>query len=118
MFVGGSGASVKYLEAVISRRTVWVSQAFRLAHPLEWLLILEVLSRRDIDHNRTFLESAGAWAAARAHAERKKRPADVIALVGPEEVRSTLKHCFSPAGLVVFLARSDPNKGSIGLLNM
>ena len=64
------------------------------------------------------MASTQDWAKARAIAEDKKRPTDVIALVGTTELRDTLKHCFSVAGLVAFLARTDPNKGSIGLLGM
>jgi hypothetical protein len=119
VFVGGGGPSVKYLEAITSKRVVWASAAFQQTSSREWLAILEVANNnRNGNCKWTFLGSCQEWATARVIAERKKKPTDVIALVGPLELRDTLKHCFSPAGLVAFIARSDPNKGSIGLLNM
>ena len=116
VLVAGSGPSVKYLEAITSKRTVWVSHSFQTEYASEWFLLLEIFN--NAAHNWKFLKSPGDWARARAHAEKQKRPADVIALVGPQEIRSALKHCFTPAGMIAFLARSDPIKGSIGLLNM
>jgi len=117
VFVEGRGPSVKYLAAITSKRLVWASPAFKQTYQMEWLSILEVANSHSNSKWR-FLVSSQEWAKARAIAESKKRPADVIALVGPLEMRDSLKHCFSPAGLVAFIARSDPNKGSIGLLNM
>ena len=116
VLVDGRGPSVKYLEALTTKRTAWVSHSFKAEYASEWLLLLEIVSKAT--HNWKFLKSSGDWAQARAHVEKQKRPADVIALVGSREIKSTLKHCFTPAGLVAFLARSDPMKGSIGLLNM
>lgn len=118
VFVGNAGPSVKYLESMATKRLVWVSPAFQQTYPREWLAILEVANNTNVICKWTFLGSCKAWANARAIAESKKRPTDVIALVGPLEMNDKLKHCFGVVELITFMAHSHPNKGSIGVLNM
>ena len=116
VLLGRPGPSVKYKSALVTKRVLWSTPAFRQNFRAEWLLILEVLSANS---NRwTVLGSAHEWALARNIAEDKKRPAEVITLIGPGEGDPQLKHMFLPADCVAFLANTDPLKGSIGLLDM
>ena len=70
-FLGNAGSSVKYLKGLSIKRAVWASPSFRSDFPHEWLTILELLSRHT--HKWQLLNSAEAWADAKAHAERKNR---------------------------------------------
>jgi len=62
--------------------------------------------------------NAGKWAIAKATAEKKGRAAEVIALVAPSEINRNVKHMFVLDEFVEFIAKVDPEKGSIGLLGM
>ena len=42
----------------------------------------------------------------------------MIAIVCQHEIGPELKHCFVLEELIQFLARTDPERGSVGLLNM
>ncbi len=116
VFMAEAGPSIKYTSALTTKRRIWSSPAFQQEFPMEWLVILELMS--NCAGKWSFLASAEAWAAARAYAERQKRSAEVFALVATAEMRPTLKHSFNPSGLVAFVAHTDPEKGSIGLLGM
>ena len=69
-------------------------------------------------HRWKVLSTPEEWAREKAVAESKKHPAEVLCFVGPDEVNDRLKHCYTPSMLINFVAHTDPNKGSIGLLNM
>jgi hypothetical protein len=116
IFLGSQGACVKYLCGLQTKRVIWVSTSFCNTFPRAWALILEIVNARKPKWK--FLGSAHEWAAARADAERKGKPAEVLSLVGPAELDPALKHTFALDGLISFIAHPDPDKGSIGLLNM
>lgn len=116
VFFGRSGPSIKYLCALQTKRSIWASPSFCENFRKEWLLILELISSRT---NRwTVLGSAQDWATARAIAESKGTPSQVLSLVGLSECDPSLKHSFAPEGFLAFVGNADPQKGSIGLLDM
>ena len=116
VFDGKPGPSIKFNGALRTRRKIWASPNFRASFNREWHVILELLSSQS--HKWTILASSRDWANEKAHAESKKRPADVIALVVTEELTPGLKHCFTPDAFIQFVSTTDQKKGSIGLLGM
>ncbi len=118
-FVGNRGPSLKYKAAIFTKRKVWASYTFRTDNPLHWLVMLEVLNAHPSTNQWTLLGSSAAWANARAHAERVKRPTEVLAFVGNgERLRLNMPHVFDGSSWKDFLPNIDPTRGSLGLLNM
>ena len=111
-----TGPSIKYQPSVMTKRSIWASPKFKREFPSHWLLILEILNT--VRHRWSFLSTPEQWANTRVEAERKGRPTDVFALVHPSECNPAIKHAFALDQLVAFIAHADPDKGSIGLLNM
>ena len=64
------------------------------------------------------LPNARKWADARALVESKKRPAEVLALITPDEQASGLQHCFVLEQFTEFIVAIDHSRGSIGSLQM
>ena len=117
VFVGEPGPSIKYVSALLTRRTIWASPCFKEEFKWEWLLILEIMKARTKQTWKVLCTSQD-WAAAKMSADDKGRPADVLALVGASESNARIKHAFTIDQLVSFIANVDPGKGSIGLLSM
>jgi hypothetical protein len=122
VFLGHPGPCIKFVTALDTVRFLYATQLFRASFPNEWLAILEVI-QKSVETNRRsvkwrVLSTPGQWAAERALAETKKRPASVIALAAGVECKPTLHHVFTLDGLFKFIAKTDPKKGSIGLLDM
>jgi hypothetical protein len=119
VFLNNPGPCVKYNSGLWTKRAIWASPDFRMAFPRAWALILELLIVHGGNHRWTVLGSAQEWATARAYAEKKAKPSEVLSLVGPAELNPILKHTFTLEGLIAFIAKTpDPNKGSIGLVDM
>jgi hypothetical protein len=119
-FVGKPGASVKYKPSIFLKRRVWASESFKSNYRQHWIVLLEILKAYPTVHSWKMLLDADQWATARAHAERTKRKAEVIALVGPGE--ATAMHdvnAFDLNGAMEQFANNvDKSRGSIGLINM
>ena len=116
VLVGRPGPSIKYNSSLMTKRILWASPAFRSAFPATWLVLLEIVAH--CKNRWTLLSTAEQWALARASAEKKAKPSEVLALVDPSEAKPHLKHVFATDDFVQFIASVDVAKGSIGLLNM
>jgi len=118
VFLNNPGPCVKYNCGLGTKRIIWASPGFCRTFPHAWALILELLNVGG-RHRWTVLGSVKEWATARAHAEKVGRPTEVLSLVSPAELNPILKHTFTLEGLIAFIAKNqDPNKGSIGLVDM
>jgi hypothetical protein len=113
-----TGPSVKYDAALSTPRIIWASPNFRSSHPSEWLKILEVVQAGGAAYKWKVLYTAAEWAKEKANAEKKKTPSMVVALVIAEEQCDSVKHAFTLQQFLEFICKVNPNKGSIGLLNM
>ncbi len=79
--------------------------------------MLEVLTARPNKWNVLF--TARQWATQKAISEKKKTPAQVLALVTADESAGLDKqHAFTLVNFIAFIATTDADRGSIGLLNM
>ena len=123
VFLGHSGPSIKYCSALQTARVLYSTPLFRTNFTNEWLAILEVIRRvGSADRkvmNWNVVRTVHQWAAAKALADSKKKPATVIALADQQlECKAELKHVFALDSFLQFIAKIDPKKGSIGLLDM
>ena len=116
---GSQGASIKYQSPFGTKRKVWVSDGFKNAFPKHWLVLLKALKELPINPF-TFLATSVDWARERALAEKKERPAEVLALMSTGEAKSIKgkAHVFDVQRAIEFFARPDPKRGSLGILNM
>jgi hypothetical protein len=119
-FMGGVGASIKYKPAIFTKRQVWASESFRADNSDHWLALLEILNSFPTTHSWKIVGNAEQWACVRAHAEKAKRPTEVIALVStPEACALGKAGAFDLVNATKFFACNiDKNRRSIGLLHM
>ena len=121
-FLGQPGPSIKYRPAIFTKRQVWASDSFIVNQDSlpYWHALLEILNAFPTTHSWKILVTAEQWARTRAHCEKAKRPAEVIALVSATEASSLNKAgAFDMASASSFFASNfDRSRGSIGLLGM
>ena len=115
-FAGSSQTALKYLSAFKVRRRIWFSDAFRAEHVMLWRVVLELL--KVCTHNWELLPGPQAWATARAHAEKKKQPASVLAVVATSEPHNAKTHVFQPNEFIAFITICDRARTSLGLAGM
>ena len=114
----GRGAAVKRLCALGTARRIWVDHAFRNLHPQLWLLLLDMVDKRQASAKWRFLPGAEAWAEAKAKAIQQARSAEVLALVGGNDsVVRERDHMFDAPSFLKFIARTD-GMGSLELAGM
>ena len=117
----GRGASLKYRPAIFIKRHVFVSDAFQRNHPAHWVLLLETLDAHPGLHSWKLILGPAQWATARAHAEKVKRPTDVLAFLSMDEAQASPdgSGVYNLVDATKFLATCiDKSRGSIGLLDM
>ena len=115
VLLGKQGPSIKYKSSLVTRRQVFATPSFRSTHAVAWRMILEFV--QSAPNRWNMLPDVRKWANARALAESKKRPAEVLAIVAPAEAPG-MKHCFVLEEFTEFITSVDLSKGSIGSLNM
>lgn len=114
----GAFVAAKCNHALAVKRNVWISPGFRTEHPRIWILLLELMTRRA--HKWSLLNSADHWAVTKALAMRKKRSAEVIALLSNAEhvEHAALPHVYTYESYLASIKKMDWANGEIGLLGM
>ena len=119
--VVGSGAMVKHLPALKSKRLVWFSGAAREEHPSLWLIVLESMNKYT-GHNWTLLLDAVAFAEQKAKAEKAKRSSQVLAVCSEAECAAIEDRCknhvFRAVEFLDFVAKVAPGESSLGLAQL
>jgi hypothetical protein len=118
VFLGRAGPSIKYCSAFQTGRILYSTPTFRASFANEWRIILEIVKSAGAGCKWRVVRNVQEWANAKAIADAKKKPSTVIALADQSECRPNLKHVFTVEAFLGFVSRTDPTKGSIGLLNM
>ena len=114
VIAGKPGASMKYKASLQTRRKLWCSDAFKVAKPDLWALIVRHVGARN--SRWKLLDTVHQFARLRARLEAH-RVSMVLALVSDAEIllpEFQEKHVHSAASLLEFITHLDEQRGSIG----
>ena len=114
VIAGKPGASMKYKASLLTRRKLWCSDAFKVAKPDLWVLIVRHVGARNSQWK--LLDTVQQFAAERARLDRS-HSSSVLALVSDEDLRLPefdIKHVHCASSLLQFITRLDQERGSTG----
>ena len=119
VIAGKPGASMKYKASLQIRRKLWCSDAFKVAKPDLWALIVRHVGARNSRWKLldTVQQFAAERARLRARLDASIRCSTVLALVSDAEIllpEFQEKHVHSAASLLQFITHLDDQRGSIG----
>ena len=119
VIAGKPGASMKYKASLQIRRKLWCSDAFKVAKPDLWALIVRHVGARNSQWKLldTVQQFAAERARLRARLDASIRCSTVLALVSDAEIllpEFQEKHVHSAASLLQFITHLDDQRGSIG----
>ena len=117
VIAGKPGASMKYKASLQTRRKLWCSDAFKVAKPDLWALIVRHV-RRARNSRWQLLDTVLQFARLRARLDASSwRCSTVLALVSDAEIllpEFQEKHVHSAASLLEFITHLDEQRGSTG----
>ena len=116
VIAGKPGASMKYKASLQIRRKLWCSDAFKVAKPDLWALIVRHV-RRARNSRWQLLDTVLQFARLRARLDASWRCSTVLALVSDAEIllpEFQEKHVHSAASLLEFITHLDEQRGSTG----
>ena len=105
---------MKYKASLLTRRKLWCSDAFKVAKPDLWVLIVRHVGARNSQWK--LLDTVQQFAAQRARLDASHASA-VLALVSDAEIllpEFQEQHVHSAASLLEFITRLDEQRGSTG----
>ena len=114
VIAGKPGASMKYKASLQIRRKLWCSDAFKVAKPDLWALIVRHVGARN--SRWKLLDTVQQFAAQRARLDAS-HVSQVLALVSDAEIllpEFQEKHVHSAASLLEFITHLDEQRGSTG----
>ena len=106
---------MKYKAGLQIRRKLWCSDAFKVAKPDLWALIVRHVGARNSQWK--LLDTVLQFARLRARLDADWRCSTVLALVSDAEIllpEFQEKHVHSAASLLQFITHLDEQRGSIG----
>ena len=107
---------MKYKASLLTRRKLWCSDAFKVAKPDLWALIVRHVGARNSQWK--LLDTVQQFAAERARMDAS-HVSQVLALVSDAEIllpEFEEKHVHSAASFLQFITRLDKERGSTGFL--
>ena len=114
VIAGKPGASMKYKASLLTRRKLWCSDAFKVAKPDLWALIVRHTAAGN--SRWKLLDTVQQFAAQRARLDAS-HVSLVLALVSDAEIllpEFQERHVHCAASLLEFITHLDEQRGSIG----
>ena len=115
VIAGKPGASMKYKAGLQVQRKLWCSDAFKVAKPDLWALIVRHAAAGN--SRWKLLDTVLQFARLRARLDAPRRCSTVLALVSDAEIllpEFQEKHVHSAASLLEFITHLDEQRGSTG----
>ena len=104
---------LKFRAAARVQRKIWISPAFRQAHPRMFLLILETVNKMQ-GHKWTFIDNMTDFCNAKARAEKQNAASRALALVTNAEAQAAGEpHVLGPDDFLGFISIYDDTRTSV-----